>query len=302
MSTPRARVAKLTTLDAIAALVTDGMTIALGGFGVYGRPMAFVRELVRQGRRDLTIVTTTSGQEAELLVGAGAVRRLETAYVGLEKWGLARRVRAAVETGEIEIADYDEVMAFDRFRAAQDGQNYVPVNYLHGSSLLEQNPTLVPLVNPITGVQQHAMPAASADLAVVHVPAADRFGNAAMPHDQLMPQGLDLTTAWAFDRILLTAENIVETEALTRFPQRVQIPAFRVESVAHAPWGAHPGPMLGSYNADEEHFSAFVEAGRSAEAFASYLDTFVHSAPDNDAYLAAIGIEALMKIQKRSFK
>lgn len=293
---------KLTTLTDLASRVTDGMTLAVGGFGVYGRPMAFVRELIRLGRKELTVVTTTSGQETELFVGAGLVRRLETAYAGLEKWGLARRVRAAIESGEIEIADYDEVMSFDRFRAAQDGLTAFSANYMHGSSLPEQNPDMKPTTNPLTGAPEHAIPAAEADIAIVHVPAADRYGNAAMPADQMMPQGLDLTTARAFDRVLLTAENIVDTNALKRFPQRVQIPSFRVEAVAHAPWGAHPGPMLGSYDADSEHFDELVEAGTSAELFDAYLSKYVREVPDNDAYLDLVGISALLKIQRRSFK
>ncbi len=296
------RRSKLTELSELAARVEDGMTVAIGGFGVYGRPMAFVRELIRQKRRGLTVVTTTSGQETELLCGAGAVSRIETAYVGLEKWGLARRFRAAVEAGQIEIVDYDEVLSFDRFRAAHDGRTSLSVNYLHGSSIVDHNPDVRESINPITGVAEHAVPAASADVAVVHVPAADKYGNAAVPRDQMMPQGLDLTITRGFDRVLLTAENIVDAAALRRFPQYVQIPSYRVEAVAHAPWGAHPGPMLGSYDADEDHFEQLVAAGADETQFASYLDTYVHSVPDNDAYLDLIGVESLMRIQRRSFK
>jgi glutaconate CoA-transferase subunit A len=110
---------KLVSLADAAARIADGARLALGGFAVYQHPMALVRELARQGRRDLTVVGTVNGNDVDLLAGAGCLRRVETSYVGLEKYGLALNFRRRVESGELEIVDYPEVLSFDRFRASQ---------------------------------------------------------------------------------------------------------------------------------------------------------------------------------------
>ena len=84
------RRSKLASLTEAAALVEDGMRVALGGFAIYQHPMALVRELIRQGRRDLTVVGVANGIEVDMLAGAGCLGRVETSYVGLEKYGLAK--------------------------------------------------------------------------------------------------------------------------------------------------------------------------------------------------------------------
>lgn len=300
-ATPQ-RPTKLMSLAAAAELVPDGARVNLGGFGVYNRPMAFARELVRQGRRDLTVVATTSGPEAELLIGADCVSRIETSYIGLEKWGLARRARAAIEASRIEVRDYDEVLAFDRFRASQDGWSFLPVDYLAGNSILETNEDIVPFDCPLTGRALHAVRPADPDLVVLHVPAADPYGNALMPAASMMPQGLDLTSSRSAPRLILTAEVVVEPEQMRRAPHLVQIPAYRTEAVVSAPWGAHPGPMFGYYDADDAHFEELVRAGQSATSFADYLDVHVHAHPTHGDYLESLGVKRLLPLTRRTIK
>lgn len=297
---PRQRSGKLVSLDTLAGLVDDGCRLALGGFGIYNRPTAFARELARKRRRGLTIIGTTNGHEVELLAGAGCVAIVETSYIGLEKFGLARRVRALAESGELRIVDYGEVMSFDRFRASEDGASMLPVSYLAGNSVLEANRDIVAFNCPRTGRPLHAIPPADPDIAVIHVPAADQYGNAMIPAARLMPQGLDLVLSRAAPRLLLTAERIVETSWLQRQPHLVQIPAFRTEAVSWAPWGAHPGPMFGYYDADEAHFAELSQAAASPRAFDRYLDTYVRRLASHNEYLGRIGLARLVSLQRRS--
>lgn len=299
-SAPRQRTSKLVSLDTLAGLVDDGCRLALGGFGIYNRPTAFARELIRRRRRDLTVIGTTNGHEVELLAGAGCVAIVETSYIGLEKFGLARRVRALAESGALRITDYGEVLSFDRFRASEDGASMLPVSYLAGSSVLEANKDVVAFDCPLTGRPLHAVPPADPDIAVIQVPAADEYGNAMIPAARLMPQGLDLVLSRAAPRLLLTAERIVETSWLQRQPHLVQIPAFRTEAVSWAPWGAHPGPMFGYYDADEAHFAELIEAASSPEDFDRYLDTYVRGPANHGGYLDRIGLARLVGLQRRS--
>lgn len=279
-------------------MVGDGARLALGGFTIYNRPLAFARELIRQHRRNLTVVGMTNGPEVELLSMGGCLRRIETSYVGLEKYGLAQRVRALVEAGELDLVDHSEVISFDRFRADGDNATFVAVDYLDGNSLLE-NPEIVAFDCPLTGRPLHAIPPATAHVSVVHVPAADEFGNALVPADRVMPQDLDLVLAQGSSRLILTAERIVRTEDLATAPELVQIPAFRTAAVAFAPWGAHPGPMLGYYVADDDALAAMSQAGRSPDSSEAYIDGQVFQLTDHDAYLKLIGMRQLIALQQR---
>jgi len=112
---------KLCSLSEAAALIKDGTRITLGGFSMHGHPMAFVNEIVRQGIKDLTIVGHVGSTDMDTLIGAGCVKRLEISYVGLEEFGLAPNFRRAVENGEIELAEYSDPVAHQRFTCSARG-------------------------------------------------------------------------------------------------------------------------------------------------------------------------------------
>ncbi|HWM35290.1 MAG TPA: CoA-transferase [Pseudolysinimonas sp.] len=293
------RRSKLVSLSEAAGLVGDGDRLALGGFTIYNRPLAFARELVRQGRRGLTVVAMTAGPETELLAAGGCLSRLETSYVGLEKFGLAQRVRALSQSGELEIVDYSEVTSFDRFRADGDNQTFVPVDYLAGNSIVTPESGITPFTCPITGRPLFAVPAARPDVTVLHVPAADEFGNGLIPADRVMPQDLDIVMAQGSARLILTTERIVRTEDLADVAMTVQIPAFRTSAVVFAPWGAHPGPMSGNYETDEPAFAEFAEAGRDQATSAAHLERTVYGPRDHDDYLNEFGVTRLVGLLRR---
>jgi glutaconate CoA-transferase subunit A len=290
---------KLVSLAEAARLVSDGSRVAFGGFTVYNRPMALARELVRQQRRGLTVVAMLAGPETELLAAGGCIDTLETSYVGLEKFGLAQRVRKLTERGELQLIDHSEVASFDRFRADGDNQTFVPVDYLAGSSLLTKESGIVEFDCPLTGRRLYAIPPAQPEVTVIHVPAADRLGNGLIATERLMPQDLDLVMAQSSRRLILTAERIVATEEFADIPSTVQIPAYRTEAVAFAPWGAHPGLMTDYYDADAEALEALSTSGREDETSRDYLDTNVHRLPDHDAYLQHVGMARLLNLLRR---
>jgi glutaconate CoA-transferase, subunit A len=288
------RTSKLTSLPEACRLVRDGTRLALGGFAVYQHPIAFAHELVRQGRRDLTLVGVVNGIEADLLIGAGCVTAIETSYVGLEKHGLARNFRRFAEQGRLEVVDYPELLSWDRFRASQENLPFWPASFLGGNDVVRFNPKIKPFACPLTGRPMHAVPPADPDVVVIHALMADAYGNVLIPSRRLIPQSHDITLARSCDTVIVTAERIVETETIKRHPHLNEIPSFRTTCVVHLPFGAHPTVMVGLYRGDDAHMREYLEASASDDAFAAYLERYVHGPADHQAYLERVGLARLL--------
>lgn len=249
---------KSVTLAEAVRLIAPGSRLALGGFGVYERPMAFTRELVRQEVRDLTIIGHVNGLEVDLLAAAGSIASVETSYVGLERFGRAPNFSRAVERGEVEYVPFSEQVAFDRFRASQAGLTFWPAIGIAGTDLVEGNPHIVQATCPLTGSSYYAISPAAPDVVVVHAGRGDRHGNIAIPQEHQPSHSLDIILAQSCDSVIVTVEKFVEREQLRRAPQLVQIPAFQVTAVVEAPWGAHPTSVLGYYAADDDAIEAYL--------------------------------------------
>lgn len=295
MKQPRS---KLISLAEAAALVADGDRLGIGGFAVYQRPMAFLRELIRQGRRDLTVIGTANGTDVDMLVGAGCIRRVETSYVGLEKRGLARNFRRAVEAGEIEIVDYPEILAFDRFRASQDNLPFWPCTYLGGTDILTYNKDIKAFPCPMTGRTIYAVPPAAARVGVIQAIAADERGNVLVPAHHLVPQTLDILLARSCDILIVAAEQIVSQATVRKHARLNEIPSYRTTAVVEVPWGAHPTSLLGCYRADEAHMDEYVAASETRDGFAAYLARYVGGPSGHDAYLADLGPTRLSALRE----
>ncbi len=292
----RGRPTKIRTMGEAASLVPNGARIAFGGQSVYQRPMAFVRELIRQGRRDLTVVGVLSGPELDMAAAAGCVRKVETSYVGLEQFGLARNFRRLAESGGIEIEDYSEISAFDRFRASEAGLTFLASPHLGGSDVVERNPRAVMFNCPITGRPLVALPPADPDVVVIHAAASDQFGNVLAPPGKLLPQDFDEIVARSADLVIVTVEKLVDNAFVRAHADRTFIPGFRVAAVVEAPWGAHPCHMLGFYELDRTHFHEYVAASADDASFRDYLDRYVYAPSDLAAYRETIGVERLTSL------
>jgi glutaconate CoA-transferase subunit A len=284
-----ARKKKVATLEEAAKLVVDGSRVALGGFGIYQRPMAFARALINLGRKNLTLVGVVNGMEADLLIAAGVVSHIETSYVGFEKFGLAGNFRRACERGQLKVVEYPELLSWDRFRASQENLAFWPAAGLGGTDIVNQNPDIKAFNCPVTGQLLHALPAANPDVVVLHGLAADQFGNVVVPSFRNLAQSLDLTLARSCETVIVTVEAIVSDNFVRRHARLVEIPAARVSVLAVTPFGAHPNSMLGRYAADDQHWTKYVEASRSEVSCEQYLQEYVRKLPDHEAYLDKIG-------------
>lgn len=279
---------KRVSLEAAAAHVADGATVALGG-GLSARlPMALVRELVRQRRRDLHVVGSAHSLDVDLLVAAGAVRRCEESYVGFEQdLGLAPAYRAAAQDGTVEIAESCCATMLTQLRAAEMGLPFLPVRGVRGSDILRLHPEYGEVTCPFTGEVLVAVPALRPDVALLHAPFGDRYGNLHIEQ----PYVLDERFAGASRVVVATVDHIVSTEDVVG--AGVTIPAHLVAALVEVPYGAHPASSYPNYAYDRAHLAEYVAAAQTGgDALEKYLRSYVHDVSEAD-YREAVGADRL---------
>ncbi len=285
----RAMVDKLMTEEeAIGRFVTDGCYLGTELYGTVRAPMSLVRELIRQGKKDLRLV----GQgvlETDLLLGAGVVEEMDLTYIGLELYGTSQVFRRAAESGRLKrIVEWSNGALTWRFKAAAMGVPFLPVRVMLGSDTFKYSAAKVAEC-PFTGQKVCLVPALILDVTLMHVHRADRYGNAQI--DGI--SGFAHEIARASKRLIISAEEIIDTEEIRRYPERTIIPYFLVDAVVHAPFGSHPGEMAYLYARDEEQLREWVEASKTEEGTQAYLDKYIYSLANHQEYLEFIGQERL---------
>lgn len=283
---------KLVDLDRAAARVADGALVALGG-GLSARlPMALVRELIRQRRRGLHIIGSAHGIDVDLLIAAGALAVCEESYVGFEQdLGLAPAYRRAARDGSVEIRETCCATILTQLRAAEFGLPFLPVRGVKGSDIRRLHPEYGEVTCPFTGEVLVAVPPLRPDVALIHAPLGDRYGNLHLEQ----PYVLDERFAGAARDIVATVERLVSTEQVVR--AGVTIPAHLVTALAEVPYGAHPSSCYPGYTYDRPHLASYVRAAtEGGTALADYIDEYVTGTPTENAYRKAIGEQRLAQL------
>lgn len=285
----RMRPDKRCTIEEAIGLVRDGDTVALGGALSYREPLALVRELARQGRRDLRLVGSAHGIDVDLLVGAGVASAVEESYVGFEQdLGLAPAYRRAAEQGTIEIRETCCYTLLQQLRAAEYGLPFMPVRGVAGTGIGDLHPEYGEVTCPFTGQTLVAVPALAPDVALIHGLSADRRGNVHLRR----PLVLDERFAHAAKRVIVTVERLADADAVGA--AGIVLPSFLVDAVVEAPHGAHPTSCYPHYTYDRAHLREWVAAAASGEGIDEYLARYV--AGGEAAYLDAVGAERLAQL------
>jgi glutaconate CoA-transferase, subunit A len=280
---------KLVALDTALAPLESGCTLALGGSLLRRQPNAAVRELIRRGIKDLTLLTWATTTATDMLAAAGAVRRWEGIYAGMFSHGLAPNFRRAVEAGEIETRDFSETAMVARFRAASAGVEFHPIRTLLGSDVARHNPEQIrEMTCPFSGKPLHAIAAAKSDFTIVHGYVGDRYGNVQWPivRDS---DDIDQMIASSAKRLIVTVEKIIPHEEIKRRPTLTYIPGNWVEAIVEAPYGAHPAACDGHYDEDEAHLADYLARSRTREGASAYLDEYARNIASHEAYLQKVG-------------
>ena len=258
--------------------------------------MALVREVLRQRRIGLTLSRNLMCTEGELMMAAGAVQRVVTAWMSIGlPWGVSKVMRHYVETGTVALEEWSHLAFGLRFRAAGMGVPFLPALTMLGSDLVGVG-GMKTLQDPYTGETLAAVPALFPDVALLHVHSADRFGNCRIdgyPH-------MDADMARAATTVILTTEELVTEDEIRRRPDRTIIPGFLVDALVLAPFGAYPHEVWGRYHADFEHFAEYtadIDARGVTTAVSDYLARYVQAPATFEDYLALFGGERLKRAQ-----
>ena len=291
MSTNREKT--MTLSEAVARFVTDGSQIAIGGFTINRNPMAAVREIIRQGRRNLHLVAHSNGQGLDELVGAGCVARAEIAYAGNGRFApTCIRFRKAVEANTLAVEDYSNFQMVMRFTAGAMGVPFLPTRSGPGTDIVRHwgfseetrksdsnlpDAKLRVVDNPFgtwQGTEKLVLvPALCPDVALIHVQQADANGTVRMAG---LPFA-DVEQAKAARAVVVTCEELLPAGALNETPDRNHLPGFCVDAVAHVPFGAWPTACYGRYDYDPAYFRRYAESARDDEAFRWHLDRMVYA-------------------------
>ena len=274
---------KRASLADAVALVSDGAIVALGG-GLCARlPMAMVRELVRQGRRDLHLVGSAHSIDVDMLVAGGAARRIEESYVGFEQdLGLAPAYRRAAEEGSVEVAESCCATILAQLRASEMGLPFLPVRGVRGSDIARMHPEYKEITCPFTGETLVAVPALRPGVALLHAPMGDRYGNLHLEQ----PYVLDERFASASALVIATVDEVVSADEV--IAAGVTIPAHLVAAVAEVPYGAHPASCYPRYAYDRVHLREYLTASQSGpDDLEKYLASYVGES--EESYRRAVG-------------
>jgi glutaconate CoA-transferase subunit A len=282
---------KLITLkQAITELVEDGDTLYAAGF-THLIPFAAGHEIIRQGKKDLTLARATPDLIYDQMVAAGCAKKIIFSYMGNPGVGSLRILRTAIEKGELEWEEYSHFGMITRLQAGASGLPFLPMNQTGATDLEKANPQIKRIPDPYGGKDVIVVPALNPDVAIVHVQRADKNGNAHL----WGIIGEQKEAAFAAKKVILTAEEIVDEAVIRSDPNRTMIPANVVDAVCHTPYACHPSYAQGYYDRDNEFYLAWDKISESKDSVKAYLDEWVYGVKDRKAYFEKLGA----RVQKR---
>jgi glutaconate CoA-transferase subunit A len=278
---------KLTSLhDAVAAHVHDGDLIYAAGF-THLIPFAAGHEIIRQRRRELVLARATPDLIYDQMVAAGCARKLIFSYSGNPGIGSLRIVRAALETGTLAWEEYSHFAMISRLIAGASGVPFMPMNPTGVDDLAKANPNYRTVADPYSGRDIVTVPALNPDVAIVHVQRADAEGNAHL----WGILGEQKEAAFAAARVIVTAEEIVDSAVIRSDPNRTMVPGLVVDAVCHVPYCAHPSYTQGYYDRDNAFYLEWDRLSADPARVQAWLDEWVFGLPDRAAYWEKLGPE-----------
>ncbi|WP_135828446.1 CoA transferase subunit A [Halorussus halobius] len=300
MSTSRPRNAgserdKTTDLEsAISRYVAEGCSIAFGGMG--GRdPEAAAREIVRQGTGGLRVLDDARTTLFDMMVGAGCVDEYVGSWVGTSLISQGHNARRAVEDDvphHLTMQDVSNFGASLMFFAGAMDVPFVPTRSMLGTDIPELNDDIEVVDDPLgSGDELALIPAATPDVAIIHVQRADRRGNAQIFGNVVN----DHLKARAADATVVTCEEVVPTETIERTPELTRIPSYTVDAVAEVPFGCHPWHCYGHYYADLPFYREYGLRSRERGDFDDWLDEWVLG---HEEYLEKVGADRLARLEE----
>ncbi|SFI75107.1 glutaconate CoA-transferase subunit A [Amycolatopsis sacchari] len=275
--------------EAIASFVRDGDTVALEGF-THLIPTAAGHEIIRQGRRNLTIVRMTADIVVDQLLAGGCVTKLVSSFVGNSSAGSLGELRRRIEHADpepLEFEEYSHHGMICRYLAGAQRLPFFPLRSYAGSDLPSVNPAIRTVSSPYSDERIHVVPPVNPDVTIVHAQRADRAGNT-----QIWGlTGVQAEAVFAAHKAVVVVEEIVDDDVVRSDPNRTVIPAHAVDAVVECPRGAHPSFAQGYYDRDNAFYRAWSGISRDRERLREWMAEWVHGTADHAEYVAKLGEE-----------
>lgn len=263
------RVARFLSLsEAIARFVRDGDTVAMEGF-THLIPFAAGHEVIRQGKRDLTLVRMTPDLIYDQMIGMGCARRLVFSWGGNPGVGSLHRFRDAVENGwprPLELEEHSHAGMAHAYAAGAAGLPCAILRGYLGTDLARVNPRIRFIECPFTGERLAAIPAIRPDVAIIHALRADRRGNVLL--EGIV--GVQKEAVLAASRAVVTVEEVVDDLRLAS-PNCVVLPSWTIDAIVEVPGGARPSYVHGYYGRDNAFYAAWDTISRDRETFSVWM-------------------------------
>jgi len=271
--------------DAIATHVHDGDTVLIEGF-THLICFAAGHEIIRQGRRNLTLCRLTPDLIYDQMIAAGCARKLVFSWAGNPGAGSLHAFRRAVEEkGTLELEEYSHFGMVARLSAGAARLPFWTMRNYMGTDLPAANSMIRSITCPYTGETLATVPALNPDVTIVHAQRCDAEGNA-----QIWGLlGVQKEAAFASSRVIVVVEELVDEAEIRADPNRTIIPGLIVDAVVVEPWGAHPSYAQGYYDRDNDFYIAWEAISRDPAALSRYLDDFVHGVSSRAEYVERSG-------------
>jgi glutaconate CoA-transferase subunit A len=270
--------------EAVAGLVHDGATVAFEGF-THLIPFAAGHEVIRQRRRNLTLIRMTPDLIYDQMIGMGCASRLIFSWGGNPGVGSLHRFRDAIQSGwplPLEIEEHSHADMAARYQAGASGLPFAVMRGYVGSDLPKYNKNIRSIACPFTGEVLTATPALNPDVTVIHAQRADRKGNVLI----CGIIGIQKEAALAAKKVIVTVEEIVD--ALNAPVNACVLPAWVVSCICLVPGGAHPSYAHGYYKRDNAFCKAWDGISRERDSFLAWMNRHVLATADFADYLRSI--------------
>jgi glutaconate CoA-transferase, subunit A len=281
--------------EAIATYVSDSCSVAVEGFTGF-ICFAAGHEIIRQRRRDLTLIRMTPDLVYDQMIAAGTAKKLIFSYTGNPGVGSLYCIRRAVEKAiplPLELEEYSHYGLVGRYAAGASGLPFFPLRSYIGSDMLKVNPLIKVIDEPYGTGKIAVVPPLNPDVAILHAQRADRQGNT-----QLWGLlGMQKEVAFASKHVIVAVEEVVEESVIRADPNRTLIPGLIVNAVVHEPYGAHPSYVQGYYDRDNESYLTWDKLSQDHAAVLAWLDEWVYGVENHAAYVRKIGQARLDKLK-----
>ncbi len=286
---------RLCMRDAIAAFVHDGMSVAIEGFTAF-ICFAAGHEIIRQRRRDLTLIRMTPDIVYDQMVAAGVASGLVFSYLGNPGVGSLHCIRRAVEAGDpapLRLEEYSHGGMVARYQAGAARLPFMPLRSYAGSDMPRVNERIRFVDSPYGDGPIAVVPPLNPDVAIIHAQRADKNGNT-----QLWGLlGIQKEAAFAAEKVIVVVEEIVDEAVIRADPNRTLIPDLVVDAVVHEPYAAHPSYVQGYYDRDNAFYVDWDSLSRHQDRVEAWLDEWVYGVDDRAAYLRKLPPETLARLR-----